>query len=152
MSLERYAPLEKRWPFQKFWPVQKRLPVQKFLPAKSFLPRRRLLLLAGLALWPAAAFAHHGWGGFDRSKVLDHSGTVARSAYANPHGTLVMVKDGAELTIELAPVHRMEARGLRPEDIAPGERLRVHAYQNVGNPRVYRAEWVEVSGRRIELR
>jgi hypothetical protein len=112
---------------------------------------RRLLVAALIAL-PAAAVAHHGWGGFDTSKVLDHSGLITRSSYANPHGTLFMAKDGKELTIELAPVHRMEARGLKPEDIAPGKSLRVYAYQNVGNPNVYRAEWVEVAGRRIELR
>jgi hypothetical protein len=112
---------------------------------------RRLILVALIAL-PGAAAAHHGWGGFDTSKVLDHAGPIARSSYANPHGTLFMAKDGRELTIELAPVHRMEARGLKPEDIAPGKSLRVHAYQNIGNPNVYRAEWVEVAGRRIELR
>ncbi|MGL4635845.1 MAG: DUF6152 family protein [Beijerinckiaceae bacterium] len=101
---------------------------------------------------PLAAVAHHGWGAFDTNKPLDHTGPVARSVFANPHGTLYMMKDGAELTIELAPVFRMDARGLKPEDIAAGKSLRVFAYQNTGNPRVYRAEWVEVSGKRIELR
>jgi hypothetical protein len=112
---------------------------------------RRLLVVALIAL-PGVAAAHHGWGGFDTSKVLDHSGPIARSSYANPHGTLFMAKDGRELTIELAPVHRMEARGLKPDDIAPGKSLRVYAYQNIGNQNVYRAEWVEVAGKRIELR
>lgn len=118
---------------------------------------RRTLLLSLAALpavmaLPAGVRAHHGWGGFDTSKVLDHTGPVARSTYANPHGTLYMVKDGQELTIELSPTSRMQARGLAQDDIAAGRTVRVYAYQNRGNPRVYRAEWVEVAGRRVQLR
>lgn len=113
---------------------------------------RRHALAAALALLPAAALAHHGWGSFDREKVLDHTGSVARSTYANPHGTLHMRRGEAELTVELAPVFRMEARGLRPEDIAPGKTVRVYAYQNTSDPTLFRAEWVEVDGRRVELR
>ena len=88
----------------------------------------------------------------NREKVLDHTGSVARSTYANPHGTLHMRRGEAELTVELAPVFRMEARGLRPEDIAPGKTVRVYAYQNTSDPTLFRAEWVEVDGRRVELR
>lgn len=114
--------------------------------------RRHLVVLAALVAMPAAALAHHGWGGFDSSKVLDHTGPVARSTYANPHGTLFMMKDGEELTIELAPTSRMQARGLAEADVAAGKTVRVYAYQNRGNPKVYRAEWVEIAGRRVELR
>ena len=114
--------------------------------------RRHLVAVAALVAIPAAALAHHGWGGFDTSKVLDQTGPIARSTYANPHGTLFMVKDGEELTIELAPTSRMQARGLAEGDVAAGKTLRVYAYQNRGNPKVYRAEWVEVAGRRVELR
>lgn len=114
---------------------------------------RRSICAAILVIVPVAtALAHHGWGGFDTTKVLDHTGAIARSTWANPHGTLFMAKDGRDMTIELAPVSRMDARGLKAEDVAPGKTLRVYAYQNVGNPNVYRAEWVEVAGRRIELR
>ncbi len=113
----------------------------------------RRMLLAGLAAaLPAAALAHHGWSSFDTSKVLDHTGPVTRSVFANPHGTLVMAREGQELTIELAPVFRMEARGLKPEEIAAGRTVRVYAYQNTTNARLFRAEWVEVNGRRVELR
>lgn len=113
---------------------------------------RRTLVAAAITMIPAAAYAHHGWGGFDTSRVLDHTGPVARSTYANPHGTLYMVKDGEELTVELAPTSRMQARGLAADDIAAGRTVRVYAYQNRGNPKVYRAEWVEVGGKRVELR
>jgi hypothetical protein len=115
------------------------------------LTRRAMVATAFLAA-PAAALAHHGWGGFDTSKPLDHTGSIVRSTYANPHGTLFMARDGREIVVELAPVNRMDARGLKADDVAPGKSLRVYAYQNVGNPSVYRAEWVEVAGKRIELR
>jgi hypothetical protein len=114
---------------------------------------RRSLIIAALAAVPASAFAHHGWGGFDNTKVLDHSGEILRSTYANPHGTVFMRKDGVEMTIELAPVFRMEARGLAEGDIASGKTVRIYAYQNRGNPNVYRAEWIEPAGKaRVELR
>lgn len=117
------------------------------------MPTRRHLAIAALAIaLPAVALAHHGWGGFDPEKVLDHTGPVVRSTWANPHGTLFMIKDGAQLTIELAPVSRMQARGLAREDVEPGKTVRVYAYQNRGNPQVYRAEWVEAAGKRVELR
>ena len=114
---------------------------------------RRLLGLALLAALPATALAHHGWSSFDTKKVLDHTGPIARSSYANPHGTLYMAHQGRELTIELAPVSRMQTRGLAEADLAPGKVVRVYAYQNRGNPDVYRAEWVEPAGKaRVELR
>jgi Family of unknown function (DUF6152) len=115
--------------------------------------RRRIVIAAALLAVPAAAIAHHGWGGFDNAKVLDHTGPIARSTYANPHGTVWMMKDGQELTIELAPVFRMEARGLPDADVAAGKIVRIYAYQNRGNPLVYRAEWIEPAGKaRVELR
>jgi hypothetical protein len=113
---------------------------------------RTAFAVALLAL-PAAALAHHGWGGFDTAKTLDHTGPVVRSTYANPHGTLYMTKEGAEIIVELAPVSRMEARGLPSADVAPGKTVRVFAYQNRGDPKVYRAEWIEPAGKkRVELR
>jgi Family of unknown function (DUF6152) len=121
-------------------------------PQESAVMIRRLLAAAAVVL-PAAALAHHGWGGFDTSKVLDHTGPILRSTYANPHGTLWMTRDGQEITVELAPVSRMSARGLSDADVAPGRTVRVYAYQNRGNPAVYRAEWVEPAGKgRVELR
>jgi hypothetical protein len=119
---------------------------------RRLLIARHLVIASAIAAVPAAALAHHGWSSFDTAKVLDHAGPVSRSTFANPHGTLYMMRDGAELTIELAPVSRMEARGLKAEDIAPGKSIRVYAYQNTTNARLFRAEWVEAAGKRVELR
>jgi hypothetical protein len=116
------------------------------------MPARRLILAALIAAPAGAAFAHHGWSSFDTSRVLDQTGPVIRSAFANPHTTVVLARDGQELTIELAPVFRMEARGVKPEEIAPGRTVRVYAYQNTSNARLFRAEWMEIEGRRVQLR
>lgn len=111
-----------------------------------------LAVFAALAALTGVGSAHHGWGGFDASKALDLTAPVLRSTYANPHGTLQLMHERREVTIELAPTGRMEARGLTAQDIAPGRTVRVYAYQNRGNPAVYRAEWIEADGRRVELR
>jgi len=113
---------------------------------------RRLALLGALLSAALPATAHHGWSSFDRDRVLDLTAPVIRSTYANPHGMLWIGRGGQELAIELAPTSRMQARGLAPEDIAPGKLVRVHAYESTVERNVFRAEWVEVAGRRVELR
>jgi hypothetical protein len=125
-------------------------------PPSPAVSRRRSIIgvaaIGALLLAPAAALSHHGWGSFDASKALDHTGPVVASIYANPHGVLTMERNGRRLTIELAPVFRMQARGLSEADIAPGKVVRVLAYENTRDATLFRAEWVEVAGRRVELR
>lgn len=114
--------------------------------------RRAALGLALAAACPAAALAHHGWGSFDREPALDVTAPVESSTYVNPHGMVTLRHEGRALTFELAPVSRMTARGLRAEDIAPGQSVRLFGYQNTQNPALFRAEWIEVGQRRVELR
>jgi hypothetical protein len=114
--------------------------------------RAAIPALAVLTAGAGSALAHHGWGGFDRNAVLELSGPVVRSTYANPHGIVVLVREGQELTFELAPVSRMQARGLSEADIARGQTVKLHGYRNVGVPTLYRAEWIEAGGKRVELR
>ena len=98
------------------------------------------------------ARAHHGWASFDTSQTLEISAAVIRSSWANPHGVVVLAVDGKEITVELAPVSRMTARGLTPEAIAAGRTVRVFAYRNASDPLLFRAEWIETDGKRVQLR
>ncbi len=109
-----------------------------------------VLVLGGLVSTPA--LAHHGWGSFDRTQTRDITGPVLRSTYANPHGIVVVRHENRDLTFELAPVSRMQARGLREAEIAPGRTVRLFGYRNTQTPTLYRAEWIEIADRRIELR
>ena len=43
-------------------------------------------LLTLLALAPAVVLAHHGWSGYDSSKVLTLTGTIREVGYEHPHG------------------------------------------------------------------
>lgn len=116
------------------------------------MPSFRTAAALAFAAVPLAALAHHGWSSFDTAKVLDYTAPVVTSQWSNPHGTVTMTRDGRTLTIELAPVSRMTARGLTEADIAPGRTLRVFAYESTRVPNTFRAEWVEAAGKRVELR
>ena len=61
--------------------------------------RRHLFALTGIAFVPAA-FAHHGWSGFDQDKPLYLEGTADKVAWRNPH---------VELMLRLATAMRLPA-------------------------------------------
>jgi len=113
--------------------------------------RRPFLLAAALAV-PAAAFAHHGWSSYDSSKVIRLIGPFAAVSWSNPHGTAKMNWQGRSWDVILAPVSRMEARGLSEAMIAPGRRVRIVGYpRRDGTPEI-RLERVIVGEKVIELR
>jgi hypothetical protein len=64
-----------------------------------------------------AALAHHGWSSYDVEKTLTITSPVMAMSWSNPH-------------VILAPVARMEARGLKREMLAPGRAVTL-----VGCPR-----------------
>jgi hypothetical protein len=69
------------------------------------------LLLTLLALAPAVALAHHGWSGYDSSKVLTLTGTIREAGYEHPHGFVKLETPGKIWLVVLAPPSRMENRG-----------------------------------------
>ena len=69
------------------------------------------LLLTLLALAPAVALAHHGWSGYDSSKVLTLTGTIREAGYEHPHGFVKLETPGKIWLVVLAPTSRMENRG-----------------------------------------
>lgn len=113
--------------------------------------RSALVFLAALAI-PAAAVAHHGWSSYDSEKVLTVDGQFSSVSWANPHGTAKMKWKGADWDVILAPVSRMEARGLTQAMIAPGKKVRLVGYPRKDGTREMRIERVTAAGKTVELR
>jgi len=105
-----------------------------------------LLALAG------AAAAHHGWSDYDASKTLDLAGAIRESSFGNPHGTLRLEVDKKVWSVVLAPPQRMRDRGLTPEMIAPGAKVRVVGYPHREKADELRAERIVVGEKTVELR
>lgn len=99
-----------------------------------------------------AAFAHHGWSSYDAQKALKPSGKVLASSWGSPHGAVTLEVDGKRWEIVLAPVSRMEARGLKQDDIAVGKTVALEAYPRTDGTLEMRAERIIVDGKTVELR
>lgn len=96
--------------------------------------------------------AHHGWSEYDASKKITIKGPVLKSNYANPHASIVMAHEGADWTIILAPLARLESRGATPNTVAVGQVISVTAYPDKNGAKEMRAEFVTVNGADIQLR
>ncbi len=96
--------------------------------------------------------AHHGWNNYDATKKMTIKGPVLKSTISNPHASLVMAHDGADWTIILAPVARLESRGAKTEQLAVGKVVSVTGYPDKNGAKEMRAEFVTLDGADIQLR
>ena len=80
------------------------------------------------------------------------SGEVGSIVFQNPHGVLMLKVPGKTWEVVLAPPSRMIARGLRNEQIAPGQLVRVMGYPNKVDGDELRAEWIKVADTTYQLR
>lgn len=114
---------------------------------------KRVLALsaATLILTCAAAVAHHGWSGYNE-EALKLSGTIQESSYQNPHGLATLKAGDKTWKVVLAPVSRMEVRGLTREMLKPGTEVSVEGYQHKTDADELRAERITVDGKTVELR
>lgn len=100
----------------------------------------------------AAAFAHHGWSGYDAGTTLTLTGTIQASGYEHPHGFVrLRTRDKSWLAV-LAPPYRMENRGLPREWLKPGAEITVVGYPHRTDPEEMRAERIIMGGKTVELR
>lgn len=107
---------------------------------------------AAATLMAGAALAHHGWSSYDAARTLRPTAEVIESHWGSPHGAIVINVGGARWDVVLAPVSRMEARGLAQADIAVGETVTVEGYPRVDGTREMRAERIMAAGKTVELR
>ena len=114
----------------------------------------RSVTAAGLALGLTAtvAVAHHGWSAYDEKTPLTVDGVIKSSQYTNPHGTMKFEVEGKVWDVVLAPVSRMQTRGLTEPMLAAGTKARVVGYQHRQIATEMRAENVTVDGKKVELR
>lgn len=111
-----------------------------------------VLVAAALAIAPAAALAHHGWSSYDADRTITHSAPLTNVNWSNPHGTAKVRYQNAEWDVILAPVARMEARGLSRDMVAPGRPVTLVGYPRKDGTREMRIERVIVGNRTVELR
>ena len=116
----------------------------------------RIGLILAAALFVAApagvALAHHGWSSYDAQRAMKPTTQVVESRWGSPHGSLVIAVEGQRWDVVLAPVARMEARGLTRDDIAVGKTVSVEGYPRKDGTREMRAERVIVGDKTVELR
>lgn len=114
--------------------------------------QKHFAIAAALALVPAAALAHHGWSSYDATNTIRLIGPLTSVSWGNPHGTATMNWQGRQWDVILAPVSRMEARGLTEAMIAPGQRIRIVGYARKDGAPEMRIERVIVGDTTVELR
>lgn len=112
-------------------------------------PFAALLLAAAV---PAAALAHHGWSSYDETKPVTLTGPLKNVSWTNPHATAQMTRQGKPWAVVLAPVSRMEARGLAPAEISQGQRVTITGYPRRDGTQEMRLERIKVGDKTVELR
>ena len=115
-------------------------------------PYAPMIMICAMLLVPAPLSAHHGWSSYDASKAVKVEVPVAAVRYQNPHGEIEIEHEGKTWVIVLAPVSRMQARGLPKDDLKVGETVVVEAYPRRDGEPEMRAERITVKGKTIELR
>lgn len=113
---------------------------------------RKLIVAAAIATVPVAAFGHHGWSSYDDTKVIKHRAVLSDVRWGNPHGSAKVRYQGATWDVILAPVSRMEGRGLSRAMVGPKSRVILEGYPRRDGTREIRIERVTAAGRTVELR
>lgn len=116
-----------------------------------FRPIAAAAAVAALTL-PATALAHHGWSSYDAAKVIKLTAPVTDVTWGNPHGGAKVRYQGKVWDVVLAPVARMEARGLSQAMLTAGKPVTLEGYPRKDGVAEMRIERVTVDGKTVELR
>lgn len=99
-----------------------------------------------------AASAHHGWGSYDSAKKFTIAAPVEMIAWQNPHAHVMLKYQGATWEITLAPISRMQNRGLSEEMLKTGAVITAEGYPSTRREHEMRAERITVDGKVFEMR
>ncbi|WP_025293114.1 DUF6152 family protein [Sphingomonas sanxanigenens] len=114
--------------------------------------RTRWMVAAALIAVPVAAQAHHGWSSYDAEKTMTVKAPLSAVTWGNPHGAAKVEWQKRTWDVVLAPVARMEARGLTREMLAPKKAVTLVGYPRRDGTPEMRIERVIVDGKTVELR
>ena len=111
------------------------------------------LLLCAAALSAAPAAAHHGWRGQDNAKVTVVEGPIRAVRYRNPHGEIEVGQGAQRWLVTLAPLGRMQARGVTEQALKVGQVVRVSGHRNLDQRRLeVKANDITIAGKTTSLR
>lgn len=109
-------------------------------------------LAAAALLVPAAALAHHGWGSYDATKTIRVTAPMSNVSWGQPHGTAKIAYQGKAWDVILAPVTRMEARGMTQAMATSGKPVTLVGYPRKDGTPEMRIERVIIGDKTVELR
>jgi hypothetical protein len=112
----------------------------------------RMLVAVAIVATPAAALAHHGWSSYDATKTLTVKAPLLAVSWGNPHGSAKVRWQKRTWDVVLAPVSRMEARGLTQAMLAPNKTVTLVGYPRKDGTAEMRIERVIADGKTVELR
>ena len=103
-------------------------------------------------LFSAFAWAHHGWSSYDADKTVKVEVPLAEVRYRNPHAEVEVDHQGKRWQVILAPMSRMESRGLAKDALSVGKTIMIEGYPRKDGTAEIRAERITVDGKVVELR
>ena len=113
---------------------------------------KKAIIAAAILTIPAAALSHHGWSSYDDKHVIKHRAALSDLRWASPHGSAKVRYNNAVWDVVLAPVARMQARGLNREMLGPRQQVILEGYPRRDGTREMRIERITVGNRTVELR
>lgn len=113
---------------------------------------KKALIAAAFLSVPAAALAHHGWSSYDEKQVIKYRANLTDVHWGNPHGSAKVRYKDATWDVVLAPVSRMEARGLTADMIGPKKQVVLEGYPRRDGTKEMRIERITAAGKTVELR
>lgn len=100
----------------------------------------------------AVASAHHGWGSYDSAKKFVIEAPVEMIAWQNPHAHVMLKYENTTWEITLAPISRMQSRGLSEDMLKTGTVIAAEGYPSTRREHEMRAERITVAGKTYEMR
>jgi len=98
------------------------------------------------------AVAHHGWSSYDATKTIRVTAPLSHVSWSNPHGSAQVVWQKRSWKVVLAPVARMEARGLTRAMLVSGKPVTLIGYPRRDGTAEMRIETIVADGKTVELR